>query len=226
MPTESVAAVSPFPAPHPTDEIMFNSRLRAYDDLWTRLGLLPFQDRRLFDAGCANGKFLDICCHRWGARETNCFGSDRRVDAWAAWHAAHPDTAITFVQQPAHEMAYPPGSFDVVHQSMLLSSVIDPPVRTATAAAMWRALRPGGVLVSFDFWLNPTNPRASGIRASTLRRLFPEGRLVYERSLTLAPPLCRRLLFLGEPALLKLESLRVLNTHVLAALAKPASGQG
>ncbi len=196
--------------------------MRAYDGLWERLGARPMTDLRLFDAGCANGKFLDICCRRWGARDTNCVGSDRRGDAWAAWHAVHPDTRITFVQQAAHETAFPAESFDIVHQSMLLSSVIDPQVRTATAAALWRTLRPGGLLVSYDFWLNPTNPRASGIRASTLRRLFPEARPVYRRSLTFAPPLCRPLVFLGSPALLALESLRVLNTHLLIAMEKPA----
>jgi SAM-dependent methyltransferase len=222
VPTHVQPPVSPLPPPHPADEIMFESRLRAYDALWSDLGVVPFGERRLLDAGCGNGKFLDICCRRWGAREANCVGTDRRGDVWAAWHAAHPGTAITFVQQPAHDPAFPAASFDVVHQSMLLSSVIEPQVRTATAEALWQALRPGGLLVSYDFWLNPTNPRASGIRASTLQRLFPEGRLRYRRSLTFAPPLCRPLLFLGAPALRGLESLRALNTHLLIAMEKPA----
>ena len=222
MPTDTLPAVSPLPPPHPADEIMFESRLRAYDELWARLRVQPFQHRRLLDVGCGNGKFLDICCRRWGAREGNCVGTDRRGDVWAEWHAAHPATGISFVQQPAHDPPFPVESFDVVHQSMLLSSVIDPQVRAATAAALWQTLRPGGLLVSYDFWLNPTNPRASGIRASTLRRLFPDGRPVYRRSLTFAPPLCRPLQFLGAPALLGLESLRALNTHLLIAMEKPA----
>lgn len=226
MPSPGLPTVSSRPAPHAADEIMFESRLRAYDQLWAQLGLLPFGDRRLFDAGCGNGKFLDLCCQRWGAREDHCFGSDRQGEGWAAWHASHPDTRITFVQQPAQVPAFPSESFDVVHQSMLLSSVIDPALRTATAAALWQALRPGGVLVSYDFWINPTNSRTSGIRASTLRQLFPEGRLRSRRSLTFAPPLCRPLLFLGPRALRGLESLKVLNTHLLIALEKPGSRRG
>ena len=208
--------------PHPADEVMFESRLRAYDQMLLQLGLVPFGDRTIFDAGCGNGKFLDICCRRWGALEANCIGSDKRGDVWDAWHAEHPFTQIRFVQQHAEDTAFAPGSFDIVHQSMLLSSVVDPWLRTATASALWRSLRPGGFLLSYDFWLNPTNARASGIRASTLRELFPEARLAFTRSLTLAPPLCRPLHFLGEPPLLALESLRVLNTHLLVALEKPA----
>jgi len=213
----------PIFAPHPADEVMFASRVRAYDALFARLGVLPFGPRRLFDAGCANGKFLDICCRRWGAREELCVGSDTRRDVWDIWHTAHPQSRITFVQQNLQDTAFEPASFDIVHQSMLLSWFTDPGRRAATAAALWRTLRPGGVLVSYDFWLNPTNPKTSGVRVSTLRRLFPEARLRYWRSLTLAPPLSRRLLFAGTPALYALESLRVLNSHLLVALEKPAT---
>ncbi len=164
--------------PHAADEIMFESRLQEYERMFGALGVLPLGTRDLFDAGCANGKFLQICSRRWGATEARSIGSDYRREAWDAWHAANPETQITFVQRRSDEIDFAPQSFDIVHQSMLMSSVIDPFLRRATAAAMWRVLRPGGLLVSYDFWLNPTNAATSGIRLSTLRELFPEGKVV------------------------------------------------
>jgi SAM-dependent methyltransferase len=219
---EVAALDAPF-VPHPADEVMFASRLRAYDALFADVQLVPLGDRRLLDAGCGNGKFLDICCRRWGAREELAVGNDRRDDVWRRWHASHPDTRLTFIHSPTHELRLPPASFDLVLQSMLLSSVVEPGQRQATADVLWTLLAPGGLIVSYDFVVNPLNPRASGIRASTLQRLFPAARLRAVRRLTLAPPLSRRLLPLGPSTLLGLERLRVLNTHQLVALEKPAN---
>jgi hypothetical protein len=104
---------------------------------------------------------------------------------------------------------------------MMLSSIVDPGIRKRTAGFLWRLLRPSGVLISYDFWLNPLNPDTVGIHLAELLRLFPKGRKVFARSLTLAPPLSRKLTMLGKPALLALEKLRVMNTHFLVALERP-----
>jgi hypothetical protein len=87
---------------------------------------------------------------------------------------------------------------------------------------MWRLLKPGGLLISYDFWINPLNPATIGITRAELRRLFPEARWVWSRTVTLAPPLCRLLMRVSPALALGLERLRVLNTHYLVALAKPA----
>ncbi len=72
-----------------------------------------------------------------------------------------------------------------------------------------------------DFWLNPLNPNTVGIHWAELQRLFPHSRKVYARSLTLAPPLGRKLTMLRKPVLLALEKLRLMNTHLLVALERP-----
>jgi 2-polyprenyl-3-methyl-5-hydroxy-6-metoxy-1,4-benzoquinol methylase len=207
--------------PHPADELMFDSRLRHYDDLFSRLALVPLGDRRLLDAGCANGKWLEICCHRWGARRIHCFGNDKREDRWRDWCQKDPETGITFIPKPTHELDFGPQSFDVVHQSMMLSSIVDPETRIRTAEVLWWLLRPNGILISYDFWLNPLNHGTVGICLAELQRLFPLGRKVYARSLTLAPPLGRSLILLRKPVLLALEKLRFMNSHLLVALKRP-----
>jgi SAM-dependent methyltransferase len=203
------------------DEIMFDSRLQQYDQLFSNLGLAPLGDWRVLDAGCANAKWLEICCQRWGAQRIHCFGNDKREMAWRNWRRANPGTEITFILKSTHELDFAPQSFDVVHQSMMLSSIVDPEIRARTAEVLWSLLRPSGILISYDFWLNPFNPDTVGIDWAELRRLFPKGDKVYARSLTLAPPLARMLTILGKPGLLALEKLRIMNTHLLVALQRP-----
>jgi SAM-dependent methyltransferase len=207
--------------PHPADEIMFDSRLRHYDDLFSTLALAPLGERRLLDAGCANGKWLEICCRRWGARQIHCFGNDGREDRWREWRQTNPGAEITFVLKATHELDFAAQSFNVVHQSMMLSSIVDSETRTRTAEVLWRLLGPNGILISYDFWLNPLNSGTVGIDWTELQRLFPDGRKVYARSLTLAPPLGRKLTMLRKPILLALEKLRFMNSHLLVALQRP-----
>ncbi len=223
---EYLRRIQTTPRPGP-DLGLFASRLREYDQLFTRLGLLPLGDRRFLDVGCANGNWLDLCCRRWGAEPSACTGVDLLEDRIAAWRLANPDSAITLLCAPAHATPLPPESFDVVHQSMMLSSLPDRHLREQTAHHIWSLLRPGGVLISYDFWLNPINPRTVGIDRRELRRLFPDGRLLHIRRLTLAPPLSRWLARLGARFLGALERTRLFNTHLLVALQRgPEPGCG
>ena len=92
--------------------------------------------------------------------------------------------------------------------------------QAAMAAEMRRVLRPGGLIVWYDFWTNPTNPQVRGIRPDEVRRLFPGCRCQFRR-VTLAPPLARRLVRLSWTSALLLEKLRLLNTHDLAIIELP-----
>ena len=82
---------------------------------------------------------------------------------------------------------------------------------------MIRVLHPGGMILWYDFWLNPTNPQTRGIRPSEIRRLFP-GTLVELHKITLAPPLARRIVPLAWGLAFFMESLKIFNTHYLAAI--------
>ena len=209
------------PQSHLADEVMFDSRVRHYEDLFSTLALTPLGERRLLDAGCANGKWLEICCRRWGARQIHCLGNDQREKPWRDWRQANQGTEITFVLKPTHELDFAPQSFDVVHQSMMLSSIVDAETRTRTAEVLWSLLRPNGILISYDFWLNPLNPNTVDISWAELQRLFQHGLKVYARRVTLAPPLGRKLAILRKPVLLALERLRFMNSHLLVALRRP-----
>jgi hypothetical protein len=97
--------------------------------------------------------------------------------------------------------------------------VLDEAVRRNLAAEMLRVLKPGGLIVWYDFWLNPSNRQTRGIRPAEIRRLFP-GCAFDFRKITLAPPLARRVVPLSWLAACLLEKMRVFNSHYLVGIRK------
>ena len=64
-------------------------------------------------------------------------------------------------------------TFDLVTQFTCLSSIFDPALRRAVAAEMWRVVRPGGAVLSYDLRPSPAPIAAAGTGArprATLRR--------------------------------------------------------
>jgi hypothetical protein len=80
-----------------------------------------------------------------------------------------------------------------------------------------RLLHPDGLILWYDFWLNPRNPHTRGIRLPEIKRLFP-GFAADSHRITLAPPLARRLVPISWMLCLGLEKLKIFNTHHLVAL--------
>jgi len=187
----------------------------------TALDLIPLGERRVLDVGCRTGDWLAGCCRDWGGRPENCVGIDITDWSLEAWRRCNPHSLITLTCGSAHDMPFADSAFDLVHQSMMLSSILDPELRRAVADEMWRVLRPGGFILSYDFWINPLNWKTVGIRLSSLRRLFPHARLAHRRTITLAPPISRALAGLPAVWTRGLERLGLLNTHNLVALQKP-----
>jgi hypothetical protein len=85
------------------------------------------------------------------------------------------------------------------------------------AQELLRVTRPGGMILWYDFWLNPSNPQTRGIRPAEIKRLFPGCTFRFER-ITLAPPLARRLVPLSWGLSLLLEGVKIFNTHYLVAI--------
>ena len=90
-------------------------------------------------------------------------------------------------------------------------------MKTNLAREMLRVLRPRGLILWYDFWLNPTNPQTRGIRPAEIRQLFPGCRYRFRR-ITLAPPLARRILPLSWTLAMVLEKAKLFNTHYLVII--------
>ena len=109
------------------------------------------------------------------------------------------------------------GSFDLIMQFLVFSSILDDPLLSSLASRIWNVLRPGGIILSYDLALgNPFNPDVRGIPLRKLKTLFPEGELT-ARSLTVAPPLAR---IVSDKLYPLLAAMPFLRTHYLCAIRK------
>jgi SAM-dependent methyltransferase len=202
----------------PANLYLYQGRERALVSLLADAGLLPMTNLRVLDVGCGEGAVLrDLL--RFGARPENLVGVDLLVSRLA--RAGALNAGMAFSVADAAELPYPNASFDLLLAFTLLSSIVDLEARGAAASEMLRVLRPGGVLIAYDFWVNPRNPDVRPLPRAEVRRLFP-GCTFNWRRVTLAPPLLRLLAPVpgGWLACYLLEKLPFLCTHFLVAVTK------
>lgn len=110
------------------------------------------------------------------------------------------------------------GSFDLILQFLVFSSILDDALLSSLAGRMWRALRSGGIVLSYDFVVdNPSNPDVRGVPLKKLKALFPAGEFIARR-LTVAPPLARLVSHRLYPLL---AAIPFLKTHCLCTIRKP-----
>ncbi len=188
-------------------------RQRATVGMLRRHGL-SLTGKRILEVGCGHGEilyeYLGFC-----AGSSQLYGSDLifdRIEKAHGWLSLIPLTCADGQLLP-----YAASSFDLVLQYTVLTSILDEGIKHNLAAEMQRVLNPGGLIIWYDFWLNPTNPQAKGIRPAEIHRLFPDCD-IHLRRVTLAPPITRRLIppFWGLASLLG--SFRIFNTHYLALI--------
>jgi hypothetical protein len=82
---------------------------------------------------------------------------------------------------------------------------------------MMKVTRPGGMILWYDFWLNPGNPQTRGIRPAEIELLFPNCTFEFHK-ITLAPPVARRLVPVSWIMCVFLENLKVFNTYYLVTI--------
>lgn len=200
----------------PANLFIYQSRERAFLGLLSAADLLPLASRTVLDVGCGDGGVLrDLL--RYGAHADDLHGVDLLPDRV---RRAQEQTAGAHVGVgDGQTLAYDDACFDLVLGFTLLSSVVDEAARRRVAAEMARVTRPGGLVILYDFWTNPTNRDVRPLRQSDVRRLFA-GRQIDFRGVNLAPPLTRLLVKApgGWLACTALEVLPFLRTHFLAAV--------
>lgn len=196
-------------------------RVRAIARGLRRLGWLDVGALRVTEVGCGRGgNLLDWV--RLGATPAHLTGLELLPERLDAARAVLP-AGVSLQLGDAAQAAVAPASQDVVMQATVFSSLLDDAYQVRLAQAMWHWLKPGGVLLWYDFTVdNPRNPDVRGVPVRRIRELFAPGRMRWSHveRLTLAPPLARAATRV-HPALYPVFNLvPLLRTHVLAWVQK------
>ncbi len=175
----------------------------------------PCDGHVLLDVGCGYGSLLGWL--RAHGASTDCLrGVDLVTDRVAS--ARRRVEGVTFDIADARALPVPSGSVSALVLSTILSSVLGRDDRCRVAAEAIRVLRSDGVILCYDLrYASPRNRRVRRIGRGELTRLFP-GALIETRSVTLLPPLARRLGRATEALYGPLEAMPPLRTHLLAVV--------
>jgi len=179
-------------------------------------GLHDLSKIDILDVGCGVGGWLRKLLE-WGASPHRLHGVDLLHDRIEK--ARILGGGIDFQIASGYEIPFSDSSMDLVSAHTVFSSILDASARKALAGEIVRVLRPGGRVLVYDYRVSdPRNPDTVGIRKSEIRRLFP-GFSLSLRSLTLAPPIARRIAPVSPLLAHLLESsFPFLRTHLICLL--------
>jgi ubiquinone/menaquinone biosynthesis C-methylase UbiE len=205
----------------PGELYMLQRREEAMLAMLSGAGCAPLAGLRVLDIGCGRARRLADFL-RWGARAVDLFGVDVMPGFLADARRDYPGLGLSLASGAA--LPFPHSSFDIVMQSMVFTSILDPVSRHKVAREMIRVAKPGGALVWYDFrYPSPGNPEVRPVGRRELKALFP-GIEFRVRSVTLLPPLARLVARFSFAACRALEAVPVLRSHYLALGIVPSSG--
>lgn len=193
---------------------MIQQRQRAAVDLLHKAGVRSLAQMHILEVGCGQGDGLqELTFHRTAAQQM--YGAELLSDRLIIARRRFP--GMNLVIADGQNLPYASGQFDLVFQYTVFSSILDDRVKSNISKEMLRVVKLGGLIVWYDFWLNPTNPQTKGIRKMEIKRLFPNCEFTFRR-ITLAPPISRMLVPFSWGLSVLLEKLTFLNTHYLVAI--------
>ena len=188
-------------------------------NLLRQAGYTSLSNLRILDVGCGVGtNILDFI--QLGASPQLLAGCDLLKDRIDIARSSLP-SSVSLYDLPVSNLPFPDNHFDICYVSLVFSSLLSKDVRHVTSDSISRILKPGGIVIVYDFYRdNPFNNDVMPVTIKDLRNLFPEYNIILN-TLTLAPPITRRL-----PRFLFLYLFRILSffpflrTHFLAVLHK------
>jgi len=185
---------------------------------WIRDNGIDPATARVVEVGCGIGGNLGTLI-RLGFRPANLTGIELQEQRLAEAKRRLP-ADVQLLEGDALDIALTPDAFDVVLLFTVFTSLLDAGYRARLAAHVWRAVKPGGGVLWYDFRFdNPRNPDVAGVPVRKVRELFPEGVLDCRR-LTLAPPLARAVVRIHPSLYRVLNAIPLLRTHAFCWIRK------
>lgn len=177
---------------------------------WAGLDLrLP--EARVLDIGCGTGAWLSEL-EGWGARPGRLLGVELLEDRLREGKAAHPRLGL--VAASGWRLPVAGGAVDLASLFVVLSSIPDRSARKALGEEIRRVVAPGGWVMVYDFRIRrPGATELVGIGPRDVEEALGAP-VVWQHSLTLAPPLARLLGRFGERGVVVAERLfPIFRTH-------------
>lgn len=193
-------------------------RQRAFVSLLRRQGIKDLSALSILEIGCGSGgNLLELL--QLGASPERLTGNELLPDRMQQAARRLPE-ALRLFEGDASSLEFEAGTFDIVYQSTVFTSLLDARFQERLAACMWQWLKPGGGVLWYDFvYDNPANRDVKGVSINRIRDLFPEG-TISARRVTLAPPISRRICRIHPTGYHILNSIPPLRTHVLCWIGK------
>lgn len=205
---------------NPGNLFVIQERERLVLSMLRAAGYYPLHDKRIVEVGCGSGFWLRAFV-QWGAAPERLWGVDLEVRRLAEARRLCP-LRVRLVGGEGARAPLRTGAFDLVLLSTVFTSILDEQLRQELAAEMMRLVSARGMILWYDFrYDNVANPDVRGIGTAKVRDLF-KGWQVAFRSLTLAPPLVRRIAPMSWTACRLLSLIPPLRTHLLAVIRQPS----
>jgi SAM-dependent methyltransferase len=205
----------------PARYLAHQAKERAFLSLLARWSKRQRSNMRLLEIGCGCGDNLQQFI-RWGFDPHNLIGNELLGERCDLARHLLP-IGVEIHVGDACELMLPEGSFDIVLQSTVFTSILDDDFQRRLADRMWSLTAPGGGVLWYDFaYDNPKNPDVRGVNLHRIRKLFPSAKLTWQR-ITLAPPLARMVTRIHPVLYSVFDSLPYLRTHLFCWLEKPDS---
>jgi ubiquinone/menaquinone biosynthesis C-methylase UbiE len=204
---------------NPGNRAIKNERQRAIQHLLAQHHWLPLTNRAILDIGCGNGEVLAEMM-LFGAQPEHLFGVDLMQHLLVDAKRKRP--TLHFQQSNAEQLCFRDESMDLVLLFTVISSILDDPTAQRLAGEVCRVLKPGAAVLWYDMrYPNPRNANIRKVTRNALQHLFPNFTLTL-RTVTVAPPIARRLGFTTHIAYPALATIPLIHTHYLGLLRKPA----
>ena len=209
----------------------YQQRVRAVIKNLHNFRMFPLSDRKILEVGCGTGGWL-ADFEAWGANRRNLAGIElnpSRSRLAQARFAPQRDERGHILTEgadvrlgDASNLPWPDASFDIVLQGTVFTSILEDGMKRVVAGEMMRVLKPGGIVVWYDFFYdNPSNSNVRGIRSREIHSLF-SGYDIQLKRITLAPPIAKQIVPITWIGALLLEKISIFNTHYLGIIFKQA----